>query len=129
MKYFYNLLFLSLIACSQLISPPSKKLSEEQMESIFYDLVLLNASKSVDPKLYDEQGVSISNIIYKKYGVDSLQLAQNISFYTSNPQKCKEILSRVNIRLEKKDSLLRKENIPNVPVKESSSDSLKIIEK
>ena len=47
--------------------------------------------------------------------VRSLQLAENISYYSSNPQKCNKILSAVSMRLNKEDSLLQKQLTPPQP--------------
>ena len=79
MKSAYYLLCLSLVACSQMVPSPKKLLSEGEMEQVFYDLAVLNAAKSIDASFYEKQGADISSLIYKKYGVDSLLLAQNIS--------------------------------------------------
>ena len=67
-------------------------------------------------------------MLYKKYGVDSLQLAENISYYSSDPQKCNKILSAVSMRLNKEDSLLQKQLTPPQPPspqEELPSDTLK----
>ena len=129
MKYCYlNIFFLCLIACSQVVTPPKKLLSEEEMEAVFYDLALLNAAKSIDATFYEQSGILTSTMLYKKYGVDSLQLAENISYYSSNPQKCNKILSAVSMRLNKEDSLLQKQLTPPQPPspqEELPSDTLK----
>ena len=62
------------------------------MEQFFYDLAVLNAAKSIDASFYENQGADISSLIYKKYGVDSLLLAQNISYYAAQPEKCTDTL-------------------------------------
>ena len=117
MKYGYILLLFTFFSCSEVVSPPKKLISEKEMENVFYDLTILNATKHVSPLFYDEHKIDIPTIIYKKYGVDSLEFVENLSFYASNPQKCKEILSRVNVRLEKEDSILKKQ-APPIPSEE-----------
>ena len=72
------------------------------MEEVFYDLAVLNAAKSIDASFYEKQGADISSLIYKKYGVDSLLLAQNISYYAAQPEKCKQILSHVETKSNKR---------------------------
>ena len=115
MKFAYYLLFLSLVACSQLVPSPKKLLSEGEIEQVFYDLAVLNATKSIDASFYVKQGADISSLIYEKYGVDSLLLAQNISYYAAQPEKCRHILSQVEARLRQEDSLLRKQQAPILP--------------
>ena len=88
MKPLYYLLFLCLVACSQVVPTPKKLLSEGEMEQVFYDLAILNAAKSIDASFYEKQGADISSLIYEKYGVDSLLLAQNISYYASKIVYC-----------------------------------------
>ena len=125
MKPSYYLLFLCLVACSQIVPSPKKLLSEGEMEQVFYDLAILNAAKSIDASFYEKQGADISSLIYEKYGIDSLLLAQNISYYASNPEKCRHILSQVDARLKLEDSLLRKQQTPILPpVGEQPLDSL-----
>ena len=125
MKPLYYLLFLCLVACSQVVPTPKKLLSEGEMEQVFYDLAILNAAKSIDASFYEKQGADISSLIYEKYGVDSLLLAQNISYYASNPEKCRHILSHEDARLKLEDSLLRKQQTPILPpVGEQPLDSL-----
>ncbi len=115
MKSAYYLLCLSLVACSQMVPSPKKLLSEGEMEQVFYDLSVLNAAKSIDASFYEKQGADISSLIYKKYGVDSLLLAQNISYYAAQPEKCKQILSHVETRLKQEDSLSKKQQTPILP--------------
>lgn len=98
------------------------------MEAVFYDLALLNAAKSIDATFYEQSGILTSTMLYKKYGVDSLQLAENISYYSSDTQKCNKILSAVSMRLNKEDSLLQKQLTPPQPPspqEELPSDTLK----
>lgn len=126
MKSLYYLLFFSLIACSQLVPRPNKLLTEKEMEGLFYDLAILNAAKNIDATFYEKQGAEVSSLIYKKYGIDSLLLAQNITYYSAQPEKCKHILSLVNLRLKQEDSLLKEQEIPSLPPNQGQPlDSLK----
>lgn len=126
MRFFYYPLFLSLVACSQLVTPPKKLLSESDMEAIFYDLAILNAAKNIDAFSFEKKGVDVPSIIYKKYKIDSLELAQNISYYSSNIEECRKILKKVELRLKEEDSLLQQQTpLQPPPPQELSSDSLK----
>ena len=44
-----------------------------------------------------------------------LLLAQNISYYAAQPEKCKQILSHVETRLKQEDSLSKKQQTPILP--------------
>ena len=110
MRFLYYPLFLSLVACSQLVTPPKKLLSESDMEAVFYDLAILNAAKNIDAFSFEKKGVDVPSIIYKKYKIDSLELAQNISYYSSNIE----------------ESLLQQQTpLQPPPPQELPSDSLK----
>ena len=125
MRFLYYPLFLSLVACSQLVTPPKKLLSESDMEAVFYDLAILNAAKNIDAFSFEKKGVDVPSIIYKKYKIDSLELAQNIS-YSSNIEECRKILKKVELRLKEEDSLLQQQTpLQPPPPQELPSDSLK----
>ena len=55
MRFLYYPLFLSLVACSQLVTPPKKLLSESDMEAVFYDLAILNAAKNIDAFSFEKK--------------------------------------------------------------------------
>ena len=84
MKPLYYLLFLCLVACSQVVPTPKKLLSEGEMEQVFYDLAILNAAKSIDASFYEKQGADISSLIYEKYGVYLIMLLtlKNVGIYS-----------------------------------------------
>ena len=68
------------------------------MEDIFYDLMLMKAIKNssyVDPA-YEEYFTD--QYIYEKYGIDSLQLAQNQTYYAQKPKLMKKIFENLEIR-------------------------------
>ncbi|GJQ05184.1 DUF4296 domain-containing protein [Capnocytophaga canimorsus] len=118
-------LILTLFGCRQNIIPkPENLISERQMEKIMYDLTLLDAIKSTDYTYMEQQKANFTQLIYEKYAIDSLQLAESMVYYASIPKVYNRMMNSVEQRLKEnkkqfsseKDSLsgdmkkIRKEN-------------------
>ncbi|MFK8288045.1 DUF4296 domain-containing protein [Capnocytophaga canimorsus] len=118
-------LILTLFGCRQNIIPkPENLISERQMEKIMYDLTLLDAIKSTDYTYMEQQKANFTQLIYEKYAIDSLQLAESMVYYASIPKVYNRMMNSVEQRLKEnkkqfsseKDSLsgdmkkFRKEN-------------------
>ncbi|MFK8295104.1 DUF4296 domain-containing protein [Capnocytophaga canimorsus] len=127
MKQLFIVLFLilTLFGCRQNIIPkPENLISERQMEKIMYDLTLLDAIKSTDYTYMEQQKANFTQLIYEKYAIDSLQLAESMVYYASIPKVYNRMMNSVEQRLKEnkkqfsseKDSLsgdmkkFRKEN-------------------
>ncbi|ATA77616.1 conserved hypothetical protein [Capnocytophaga canimorsus] len=127
MKQLFIVLFLilTLFGCRQNIIPkPENLISERQMEKIMYDLMLLDAIKSTDYTYMEQQKANFTQLIYEKYAIDSLQLAESMVYYASIPKVYNRMMNSVEQRLKEnkkqfsseKDSLsgdmkkIRKEN-------------------
>lgn len=95
-----------LISCNQgIIQKPNPFIEEDKMEKILYELTVLNAAKNTNYFVFDSNYIDVNDIIYTQNGIDSTQLAQNIVYYASQPEKYKKILLRIEKRLAKEDSL------------------------
>lgn len=110
-------LVLLLASCKdRVVETPDKLMDEETMANVLYDLAVLEAMKSRNPDL---TGNSTPEYVYKKYGIDSLQFAQNNQYYAAEIRKYKKIYDKVNGRLESEkkiaDSLARKGGEPAKP--------------
>lgn len=106
------IIVLLLFACSNdFLPPPKKLLSENEMESIIYDLALLNAMSSSYKSMLKERGVVPIQIIYKWYNIDSLTYAENDTYYASKPEAYsriyKNVLDKMNLEKKDLDSLVR----------------------
>ena len=71
------------------------------MVNIMYDLSLLEAIKYQNPAVLDSNQIRPKQFIYKKYKVDSLQLAQNNVYYASDYKTYKVMFDEVINRLER----------------------------
>ncbi len=82
------------------IEKPEGLISPERMELIIYDLSIMNGLRSATEK--NELFEPIMNVayIYKKYKVDSAQLAQSENYYSKHPLQYLRIHKNVEKRLE-----------------------------
>ena len=98
----YLIIFIFMIGCSSNV--PENLISEEKMESIIFDIMILNASSSYDLKI-DNNMIS-DELIYRKYGIDSAQFYESELYYSKNPRIHLNIYSNVKRRIQKSiDSL------------------------
>ena len=83
---------------------PENLISEEKMESIIFDIMILNASSSYDLKI-DNDMIS-DELIFRKYDIDSAQFYESELHYSRNPRIHFNIYSNVKRRIQKSiDSL------------------------
>lgn len=100
-------LLLIVVACKRNIVPkPDKFLDEKQMESLLYDLAVLESMKVSQAQMLDSLQFNSQQFIYKKYQLDSLSLAQNMVYYASLPKDYDRIVKKVEEKLKKqRDSI------------------------
>lgn len=118
---FFSLLVL-MVACKEnAVKTPEKLIDKDQMSEIIYDVTILDAMRSRNPGTM--QNASNLDYIYKKYNIDSLQFAENNTYYASDIKQYKKIYEKVNERIEREkkeaDSLATKAK----PAKPSDSPS------
>ena len=98
----YLLISILIIGC--LSNAPENLISEEKMESIIFDIMILNASSIYDLKI-DNNMIS-DELIYRKYNIDSAQFYDSELYYSRNPRIHLNIYSNVKRRIQKSiDSL------------------------
>ena len=98
----YLLIFIFIIGCSS--NAPEDLISEEKMESIIFDIMILNASSGYDLKI-DNDMIS-DELIFRKYDIDSAQFYNSELYYSRNPKIHFNIYSNVKRRIQKSiDSL------------------------
>ena len=76
---------------------PENLISEKKMESIIFDIMILNASSDYDLKI-DNFFLS-DELIFKKYDIDSIQFYESELYYSRNPKTQFEIYSNVKKRM------------------------------
>ena len=98
----YLLVYIFIIGCSS--NAPENLISEEKMESIIFDIMILNASSSYDLKI-DNNMIS-DELIFRKHDIDSAQFYDSELYYSKNPRIHHNIYSNVKRRIQKSiDSL------------------------
>ena len=113
-------LLLIVVACKKNIVPkPDKFLDEKQMESLLYDLAVLESMKVSQAQMLDSLQFHSQQFIYKKYQLDSLSLAQNMVYYASLPKDYDRIVKKVEEKLKKQRDSIGK--LPSESLKENSA--------
>lgn len=94
------LAILALLGCKEdLVKKPDRLIEKSKMMDIMYDLALLEAIKYQNPAVLDSNQIRPKQFIYKKYKIDSLQLAQNNVYYASDYKSYKVMFESVVKRI------------------------------
>ncbi len=100
---FLGVLFIVLftVSCQSIeeAEKPEKFIKEVKMEHILYDVAVMNAARGYNVQKLKKNDVSPNTYIFEKYGIDSLQYAQNTAYYSVNIDDYKEMYLRVEKRL------------------------------
>lgn len=133
MKQLFIVLFLilTLFGCRQNIIPkPENLISERQMEKIMYDLTLLDAIKSTDYTYMEQQKANFTQLIYEKYAIDSLQLAESMVYYASIPKVYNRMMNSVEQQLKenKKQFSLENDSLSADNIKSFEEENAKLIQ-
>lgn len=138
MKYWTIILFFSLgfFGCQDVKQPekPKNLIAKDKMVDMLTEAYLANAARSVDNKSIISKGIKMDSLIYKNFGVDSLQFAKSNEFYAADINAYMEIFQKVETRLtgmqkkmdsiremekSRKDSISKKASQPIEPIKDS----------
>ena len=94
------LAILTLLGCKDdLVKKPDVLIDKSKMMDIMYDLALLEAIKYQNPAVLDSNQIRPKQYIYKKYKIDSLQLAQNNVYYAADYKSYKIMFEEVVKRI------------------------------
>ena len=96
--------FIFLIGCYSDI--PNNLISEKKMESIIFDIMILNASSSYDSKI--DNNLFSDELIFKKYDIDSIQFYESELYYLRNPKIHFDIYSNVKKRINRSLDSIKK---------------------
>lgn len=101
------MLLLSFVSCKEeVVAKPDRLIAKDQMIDIMYDLAVLEGIKYQNPSSLDSNQINSATYIYKKYKIDSTQLAQSNVYYTSDYVEYKRMYDTLVKRIERKKSLL-----------------------
>ena len=112
-KYFVVFFLALLFSCkNDGVKKPSKLIEEEKMVDILYDMSILEAIRSSNPGVLEENSIESRSYIYKKYDIDSLQFLENTTYYASDLKKYRKMYEEVENRIVSNkivaDSLIKK---------------------
>src|SRR5690606_28342631 len=103
MKKLLKLLALTILIVScknEIVEKPENLISEKKMVDILFDISIAHANKNVGQKGTKNKLISPEDYIYEKYKIDSLQLAENTIYYSSDPDVQLRIFEKLEKRLE-----------------------------
>lgn len=92
-------LLFSFFSCGNAVEKPKNLIERDKMVDILYDIALLEAIKTQNIN----GGISnkkANEFLYKKYKIDSLQLAESNKYYATDVEEYKKMFGEVKSRLE-----------------------------
>lgn len=110
MKNYFTYLFLLMLVfgCQNVdkAPKPDQLIPEEKMVDILEDMAKIDAAMSYNMSLFEEQGIDLKNYIYRKYKIDSVQLAESNAYYIEKSKINRQMYEEVRRRLNKKNDLM-----------------------
>lgn len=112
-----------MVSCQETyeVSKPDQLIGKEKMVEIVTDMMILDAADNVSDIPLKKNNISSYQLISKKYGIDSIQLKQNLNYYNTQFDENLEIYKEVKANVEAKRSAL------DEPKEDSDSTSVKTI--
>ncbi|MRT16263.1 DUF4296 domain-containing protein [Vitellibacter sp. q18] len=113
-------------ACQDVKQPerPENLIPKEKMVDILTEAYLNNAARSIDNKTILENGIQMDSILFKNFGIDSLQLVKSNAYYAADVNAYMEIFQKVEAKLnamqKETDSIREKQWLHNDSIKRQS---------
>ncbi len=116
-----------LTGCQNVEKPvmPDDLITRDMMVDILTDAYLSNAAKSVNNKIIRSNRIKLDSLIYKKYGIDSIQFVKSHAWYNADLKLYSEIFTEIEQQLEE---MKKKIDSTSFPVKSNiqrKQDSLR----
>jgi hypothetical protein len=142
MKKLILILITSLLVFScqekQLMQKPANFISESEMTAILVDYYLAKGYNDIEKKhkrvqKSEDEAISPSAYIYKKYQIDSLQFAQNMNYYLGQEEVVLAIFTAAEKQLKEKESLYKGKKLERDSLQkiknEAKKKNVKLIDK
>lgn len=99
----FILFALVVLGCQDVNYPvkPKNLIAKDKMVDILTETYLDNAARSVDNNSIISKGIKMDSMVYKNFGIDSLQFAKSNAFYAADVNTYMEIVQEVEARLAK----------------------------
>ena len=95
------------VSCKEeVVAKPDQLIAKDKMLDIMYDIAVLEGIKYQNPTSLDSNKINSTTYIYKKYKIDSIQLAQSNVYYASDYVAYKDMYDTLVKRIERKKSLI-----------------------
>ncbi len=120
---------LSLFGCQDVNKPekPENLIAKDKMIDILTETYLDNAARSIDNKSIISKGIKMDSMVYKNFGIDSLQFAKSNAYYAADVNAYMEIFQEVEARLDtiqkKMDSIWEKEWVRKDSIKQKLKEN------
>ena len=118
-------ILLLILACSEkLIEKPENLIAENKMVLILKDLALVNAAKSTNTEILQDNNIQPMPYLYNKHGIDSLQFVESDRYYAALPEVYERIYKDVEKKLEQQgkataDALKVRDSLNNIKTNDS----------
>ncbi|MBE17006.1 MAG: hypothetical protein CL867_12225 [Cytophagaceae bacterium] len=91
-----------LLGCQNItpVQAPERLIPKQKMESIMYDIAIVNAARGLNVQRLKRYNVSPETYIFEKHNIDSLQFAQSTVYYAANSEEYKEMYLNIEARIE-----------------------------
>ena len=121
---FFITLIICFLGCQNVNYPkkPKNLISQDKMVDILTESYLANAARSIDNRAILDKGVKIDSMIYRNFGVDSLQFASSNAYYAADVNAYRDIFVEVEARL----TAMQKEMDSIWEMKRSQKDTLNL---
>lgn len=106
---------LTFFSCQDVNQPekPENLIAKDKMIDILMETYLDNAARSIDNKSITSKGIKMDSMVYKNFGIDSLQFVKSNAYYAADVNVYMEIMGEVEARLtakqQKMDSIWEKD--------------------
>lgn len=132
-----NRLFLAILTavllwqCQDVEYPeaPDNLIDEQTMIKVYTDAYLANASKSFNRTTLLRQQVALTDYIYKKYDIDSLQYERSNAFYSADMDTYRSMFLEVKKNIDKELALVNASLEKKKAAEKKRKDSLRELTK
>lgn len=108
-KIYASILIISLLSCNNnLLEKPDNLVPEDKMVEVLKDLAIVNAAKSTNITVLQDNDIEPMAYIFEKHGIDSLQFVKSDRYYASLPPEYERIYKKVESKLEKETKVIEK---------------------
>ncbi len=103
MKPFLYIFFVFFVISCQDISPvekPANLIERAKMEEIIYEIAIVNSARGYDIQKLSQYDVNPETYVFEKFGIDSVQYAKSVSYYSSDIEGYRDMYLSIQKRIE-----------------------------